>query len=346
MHRKTLLALSAVPALLISATLAQADDLVIMSSGGAWQAAQRQAWFEPFAKEKGVKVVEQEFLGDLAKVKAMVDTKSTSVDLVTLDADLATVGCDSGILEKIDYSKIADRASYGGSAFDCAVGLDVTGTVVGYDPTVLKDEPIEVSALFDLQRWPGRRGIRKAPQSTLEFALIADGVAADKVYEVLGTPEGIDRAFKKLDTIKKDIVWWEAGAQPAQLLASREVVMSTAWNGRIYNAVVQDKKPFKIAWKGQMLQYDVVSIPKGAPHPELAYQYLAYVAKPENNVRITNYIPYGPVVAGATELADPAILPHLPNAKDHLPGSFELDAVFWADHGEELTKRFNTWLSQ
>ena len=44
---------------------------------------------------------------------------------------------------------------------------------------------------------------------------MADGVPVADVYKVLGTPDGVDRAFKKLDTIKNDIVWWDAGAAAA-----------------------------------------------------------------------------------------------------------------------------------
>ena len=76
-----------------------------------------------------------------------------------------------------------------------------------------------IADLFDLQKFPGKRALQKDPFVNLEWALIADGVAIKDVYKVLGTPEGVDRAFKKLDTIKKDVVWWEAGAQPPQLLA-------------------------------------------------------------------------------------------------------------------------------
>ena len=337
---------TALTAFLASAAPIHAEELVVMSAGGAWQTAQRKAWFEPFSKERGVKIVEQEFLSDLAKVKAMVDTNSTSIDLVTLDPGQVIAGCDAGILERIDYARVAARASYGGTEYDCAVSLDVLGTIVAYDTTVLKDGPTEVSALFDLARWPGRRGLWKSPVGNLEFALIADGVAPKDVYEALSTPEGVDRAFRKLDTIKSQIVWWEAGAQPAQLLASKEVVMATAWNGRIYSAITEDKLPLQIAWKGQMLQYDVYSIPKGAPNRDLAYEYLAYVAKPQNNARIADYISYGPVMQGALALVNPAVLPHLPNADDHLPGSFNFDPVFWADNREDLDKRFSIWLSQ
>ena len=57
---------------------------------------------------------------------------------------------------------------------------------------------------------------------------MADGVPADGVYAVLSHPEGVDRAFRKLDSIKSQVVWWEAGAQPPQMLVDGEVVMSTA----------------------------------------------------------------------------------------------------------------------
>ena len=82
---------------------------------------------------------------------------------------------------------------------------------------------------------------------------------------MLGTPEGVDRAFKKLDTIKKDVkVWWTAGAQPPQLLADGEVVMTTAWNGRIYDAVKNSGKNFKIVWDGQGMDFNLWAEPKGS----------------------------------------------------------------------------------
>ncbi len=70
------------------------------------------------------------------------------------------------------------------------------------------------------------------PQGNLEWALIADGVAPQEVYEMLETAEGRARAFAKLDTIKSDVIWWTTGAQPPQMLADKEVVMASAFNGR------------------------------------------------------------------------------------------------------------------
>ncbi|MDX8441310.1 ABC transporter substrate-binding protein [Mesorhizobium australafricanum] len=346
--RTRLVALAAATACMTIAGAAFAEELSIMASGGAWQDAQRKAWFEPFAKETGVKILEQEYLGDLGKVKAMVETGNVPIDLVTVETATVLQGCDAGILERLDYSKIGPRDKFiEGSALDCGVGLDAYGDILAYDPTVLKEAPTSVLDLFDTTKFPGKRAMRKFPAQNLEWALMADGVAPADVYKVLATPEGVDRAFKKLDTIKKDIVWWDAGAQPAQLLASKEVVMTTAWNGRIQNAIDTDKKPFKIVWNDQILEYDMISIPKGARNPDLAYKYLAYISKPENNAKLASYITYGPVRTDAASFVAPDALPKLPNAPDHLAGAYLVaDTEFWGDYGEDLVKRFNAWLAQ
>jgi len=80
-----------------------------------------------------------------------------------------------------------------------------------------------------VKKFPGRRALRNHPIATLEAALMADGVAPDKLY-----PLDVDRAFRKLEEIKPNVtVWWTSGAQSAQLLTTAEVDMVMAWNGRI-----------------------------------------------------------------------------------------------------------------
>jgi putative spermidine/putrescine transport system substrate-binding protein len=326
---------------------AAGQQLTIMATGGAWQEAQRHAWFEPFAKKASVKVDEQEYLGDLGKIKAMVDTGNVPVDLVTVETATVLQGCDAGILQRLDYAKIGDRSKFlPGTALDCGVGLDVYGDILAYDTTVLKNGPTSVLDIFDTKRFPGKRAMRKFPAQNLEWALMADGVPAAEVYKVLGTPAGVDRAFKKLDTIKKDIVWWEAGAQPPQLLASHEVVLTTAWNGRIQNAIDHDSKPFAIAWKDQIVEYDMISIPKGAKNTDLAYKYLAYIESPEVGAQLGRYIPYGPVRSDATPFVPADVLAKLPTAPEHMKAYLVGNVEFWGDHGEDLVKRFNAWLAQ
>jgi putative spermidine/putrescine transport system substrate-binding protein len=192
--------------------------------------------------------------------------------------------CDEGLLEEIDPSILpaapdgtpATEDFIEGALQDCAVANIVWSTIFAYNSENVEGTPTTIADFFDTEKFPGKRGLRKSAKATLEMALMADGVPAAEVYDMLETDEGIDRAFAKLDTIKDDIVWWEAGAQPPQLLADGEVVMSTAYNGRIFNAAVAEGQPLEVVWDGQILDFDLFVVPKGAPHLEDAMKYIAF----------------------------------------------------------------------
>ncbi len=211
------------------------DELTIVSWGGAYQESQRKAYIEPYNKA-GNTAKEEEYSGEIAKMRAMVESKAVTWDVVDVDTQTALTGCAEGFLEKIDWAKLGyDKKNFVGAEFaECAVPTIIYSTVIAYDNVKTPNGPQTIADVFDLAKFPGKRGLQKNPFVNLEWALIADGVPITDVYTVLATPEGVDRAFKKLDTIKSEVVWWEAGAQPPQLLADGQVVMTSAWNGRIY----------------------------------------------------------------------------------------------------------------
>ncbi len=167
----------------------------------------------------------------------------------------------------------------------------VWSTVYAYDTSRMKTAPTTMADFFDLTKFPGKRGLRKSPKGALEWALIADGVPVAEVYKVLGTPAGLDRAFKKLSTIKSQIVWWEAGSQPPQLLADGAVAMTMAYNGRIRVAQLEDKRPFAIVWDGQVYDYEWWGIPEGAKNEAGSKKLIEYASNPENIWKLSNYIP-------------------------------------------------------
>ncbi len=185
----------------------------------------------------------------------------------------------------------------------------------------------------------------------LEFALMADGVPAAEVYDVLGTPEGVDRALAKLDTIKSEVVWWEAGAQPPQLLADGEVVMTTAYNGRIFNAAIGEGKPFQIVWDGQIYENEMYVIPKGAPNADAALEFIKYATSTEGLRAQAQHISYGPARKSSMleELVfndgKTVMAPHLPTAPENLTNALESNFEFWVDRDAELNERFNAWLA-
>lgn len=339
------LSLLALAPLCANAARAQ-DTLSVMSFGGAYQEAQRKAVFETYTAETGAKIDEQEYGGEIAKIKAMIESGNTTIDVVDVDAPTLLQGCDEGIFEKIDWANIGPQDDWiKGTTSECGVGTIVYATTLAYDGAKLADGPKTIKDLFDTTKFPGKRGLWKNPATNLEFALLADGVAPDQVYETLSTQAGADRAFAKLDTIKDSIVWWEAGAQAPQLLASGEVTMTTAWNGRIYNAN-KEGKDFRIVWDNQILDSNYWAIPKGAKNAEGSLAFIKYAVEPKVLAGITKYIPYGPVRKSAAEFVAPDDAKNLPTSPQNLTVSLTLDNGFWADNGDEIRKRFTTWLAQ
>jgi len=331
----------------LTAVARAGDELTITSWGGAYQDSQREAYYKPYIAA-GNKITEAEYDGEVAKIKAMVEAKAITWDVIDVDSPTALQGCAEGALEVIDWAKLGiDKSKMlGADVSECSVPTIVFGTVFGYDTSKLKDGPTTVADIFDTTKFPGKRGLQKNPTVNLEWALIADGVPAADVYKVLGTPEGVDRAFKKLDTIKKDIIWWEAGAQAPQLLADGQVVMTSAWNGRLQTPIDKDGKPFKIVWDHQALDWDLWSIAKGTPKMDEAYRFIAFASGAKPQAEQTKYIAYGPANADAIPNVDPKVLPSLPTAPDNLKTAWNIDTQFWADNGDQLKERFNAWLSQ
>jgi putative spermidine/putrescine transport system substrate-binding protein len=214
--------------------------------------------------------------------------------------------------------------------------------VLAYNADKVKGTPASWKDFWDVQKYPGKRGLRKGAKYTLEFALMADGVAPGEVYKALGTKDGVERAFRKLSEIKPHIQWWEAGAQPPQLLASGDLVMSSAYNGRIDNAQ-REGKNLKIVWQGSIYDVDSWAIPKGTPKSDDAYKFIAFASKPENQAVYSGEIAYGPTNTKAMPHIAAATAAKLPTAPANLKGAIPIDVQFWVDHGEELEQRFNKW---
>jgi putative spermidine/putrescine transport system substrate-binding protein len=322
--------------------------LTVVSWGGAYQESQRKAFMEPYAADTGTKITEEEYNGEIAKIRAMVEAGSVTWDVMDIDSQTAIQGCAEGILETIDWGKLGlDRSKFvGGDLMDCAVPNIVYATVVAYDADKTPNGPQTIADVFDLGKFPGKRGLQKSPFVNFEWALIADGVPAEDLYKVLATPEGVDRALAKLDTIKSEVIWWEAGAQPPQMLADGQVVMTSAWNGRIFNAIKTDKKNFKIMWDRQGFDWDWWAMPKGGPRVEDAYKFISYSSQPQPMANQTQFISYGPANTDAIPLVHAETLPHLPTATENMKTALIVDPIFWGERGEELREKFNAWLAK
>lgn len=332
-----------------------ADSITLASFGGAYGDSQKKAYTEPFQAKSGTHVTMTEYNGGLGEIRAQVESGDVAWDVVDVEMQDAVRGCDDGLFEPIkdlDLPAAKDGTPAAedflpGTLTDCGVGSIVWSTILAVrDDKFPGAKPATVKDFFDLAKFPGKRGAMKKPQTLLEWALIADGVATDEVYKTLATEEGVARAFAKLDTIKKEVVWWETHAQAPQLLADGEVAMTMAANGRIFDAIHNDKQPFSIVWDHQIWNLDLWVILKGSKHVDAAKQFIAFAATPEHLAAQTKYISYGPVRKSAAAMVNPEIAGQLPTAEANFKTALQNDFQFWADHGDELNERFNVWLNQ
>lgn len=324
-----------------------ARDLTITGWGGTTQTAHKKAYFEPFIKETGIKIVEDEWNGEMAKVRGMVETGNVTWDVVQVEAPEVFQGCDEGIFEELDWSKIlpADNLVEG-SVAECGAGILIWSTVFAYDGDVVKDGPKTWAEFWDVKKWPGKRGMRRGSKITLEVALLADGVPRADVYKVLATKEGVDRAFKKLDELKSNIVWWKAGAEPQQRLAAGDVIMSMAYNAWVTRINTEEKRNFVIVWDGNNYSMDYWTIVKGSPNMDKAYQFIKYTMRPDRQAVFFNDIAYGWTAKGTGKDINPEMLPKLPTAEGHLDNALLTNVEFWQEHGESLEQRFQAWVAK
>ncbi|MCZ7450886.1 ABC transporter substrate-binding protein [Agrobacterium rhizogenes] len=323
---------------------AQAADLTVVSWGGAYQDAQRKVFFGPFKKATGTDLAEESWDGGIGVLRSRASSADPGWDVIQVETSDILLGCEEGLFESIDWQKLGGKDVYiPGAAEECGVGAILYNEGIAYDRDKLKTVPTGWTDFFDVAKFPGKRALRLAPNVALPGALLADGVKPEDVYKVLSTKEGVDRAFAKLDAIKNDLVFWKAGAQPAQLLASGEVVMTTAYNGRIDAANRTDKRNFAFVWNGSMQTFDYWVMLKGSPRRDKGYEFLNYINQPENQAKLPDEIAYGVVRKEASASIKPERLVDIPSNPKNLEVSIPPNSEFWLENNDRLTERLQAW---
>ncbi len=361
---KKALATAGLTAAIGLATAAQAEtELVVVSWGGAYTASQQNAYHEPYmAANPDVKIINDDSAGEaVAKLRAMNEAGNVTWALVDMVASDAILLCEEGLLEEIDHDTLLAAAPDGTPASEdfgdmivspCYIPQIVYSTTFGYRTDLVKEPPTSIADVFDLEKIPGKRALEKKPIGNLEWALIADGVSPDEVYDMLETEEGVDRALAKLDTIKDQVIWWDKGAQTPQLLADGEVVMGSTYNGRLFSVIEEEKQPIAMMWDWQVFDLDGWVIPKGAPHREEVDKYLKFATDTQRLADQAKFISYGPARASSAPLVGKhaelgiEMGPHMPTAPDNAKNTLLFNYEFWADNRDDLTERFNAWLAQ
>jgi putative spermidine/putrescine transport system substrate-binding protein len=327
-----------------------AEDLTVVSFGGAYGNAQRKHMIDPFVEETGTNILFEEYFGGIAKLKTQVEVNKTRWDVVDMEVVDLKRACSEGLLEEIprEILPTSDDGVVAESDFipaalasPCGVGVIVFSVIYAYDKSKMKGVPKTIADLFDTKKFSGKRAFKKRPQVNFEWALIADGVQPSRVYEILKTDEGQARALAKLDTIKDDIIWFDSWSQAPQLLNDDVAVMVQSANGRIFNAIKEEKKPFKVVWDNHLYDLGMWAVVKGTKKKDLAFKYIAHATQSKQLSGMAD-VAYSPTRKSSAKHIDPEVNPDLPTY--HLDHGIKVNAEFWANYGKILGEKFNEWL--
>ncbi|MFT4038621.1 MAG: ABC transporter substrate-binding protein [Thermomicrobiales bacterium] len=326
----------------IPENLKGSGEVRVQSWGGAFQDAQREAYFKPFEELSGIKVIESE-APEISKIKAMVDTGNVEQDVVQIDrAGVINLEKQGDYWEEIDYSLFDVDHIDEVHRYKYSVDMLPYATVIGYRTDVFPEGPAGQADFWSQEKFPGPRTTLAGTGGVnpfLEAGFIATGTALDAIY-----PMDIEQGFANFDIIKPDVVkFWEAGAQPAQMLTDNEVVMAHSWNGRMH-AIQNEGAPVKVVWNEAQLATDVWAIPKGAANAENAQKFAAFITLPTSQARLSYLIPYGSVNTESAALMTPEQLENLPTSPDYISLMTIRDVQWWVDNLDAVTSRWNEWI--
>ena len=357
-------------AVFLAPSLATAAEVNVVSWGGAYTESQKLGYGDPYQEKSGVQVNWIDYSGGLGEIKAQVESGAITWDIIDVYARDTIIGCDEGLFVEFDFDNDFPAGVNGMPASEdffapmpskCAVGNILYSWNYAYNTDVYPEyaAPKTIGDFFDPDKFSGVRSLYANAMSNIEIALVADGVPAADVYDYM-EENGIDRALDKLTELCEHpdggCIFWSAGAQPPEQIVSGEATMATGWNGRHFNAIINEGSPMKMVWDGQILDYEYFVLVKGGPNQDEAMKALQYFTSSEGLAGSAKHIAYAPFrissldviksdepwfyseQAGAVE-----IMPHMPTAPANTQNYILMNPVFYADNNTEINDAWEAW---
>jgi putative spermidine/putrescine transport system substrate-binding protein len=347
--KKTAVLLLLVIIALPSQVLAK-NEVVICDWGGAIQKAMEEAYYRPFEKETGIRVIAVSW-PNLAKIRAMEQTGNVEWDIVVSGGAAYYTSIINNMAEKIDYSYFDPKVlaeifpeakqPYGVGAYSYSYVFTWRTDVYSKDNC-----PKNTVEFWDVKRFPGPRTMFDISAAALgwEWGLLADGVPKDQLYN---NPD-MDRAFKKLGEIKPYVVkWWKQGAMPGQLFTDKEIVLGIAYSGRMQK-LKEEGGNVDYHWNDGRMSYDNYFVLKGAPNKENAMKLIAFASRPDRQAAFAKIIAYGPTNKKAFDMIPAERGRLLPSYPENMKKQFIPDDKWYMDpkNTDGVVERWTNWITQ
>jgi putative spermidine/putrescine transport system substrate-binding protein len=308
--------------------------LNFINAGGKESDAITAGYIEPFTADTGIQV-RLDPPNDLGRLQAMVESGQVTHDLFSTESTTLQHAKALDLLEPIDYEQADFAPSLEEALDEHGLGFQYYSTIFAWRSDAVDGEgPQNWVEFFDTEKFPGRRALADYPAFTVPIALLGDGVAPEDLY-----PLDVDRAFAFLEEKADDVaVWWEAGAQPPELLGSGEVDFAMVWSGRI--VTVAEEMDLEYSFNDGLLDLAYIGIPKGAPNYCEALAFLEYVSKPENQAAAAEVLPYTGPALGIDEFLPQDRLDWFPTSEANYDLQVLQDPYWWFENGDEVQARW------
>lgn len=330
---------------------AQSEQITVATWNGFYSAAQEAAVFKPFTRETGIGVRIHYHNGDFSDDGFLSDSSGTSVDVVDVERANLTRGCADGVFRKVDAAELLGHGILDdfieGTIHPCGVGAMVWSQVIAFDTTTFqKFPPKTLRDFFDLDNFPGKRGMFAGAEGTLEIALMADGIPNEDIYDVLRRPGGVERALAKLETIRPHLVFWRSGEGAEKLLNKGLVTMTTAYAGRFLRPRQGARRPATLLWDRQLWRATYWAIPASSNRLANAQRLISYATDADRLAELSIRLWFGPARKSGLDAVPQNMRAELPTSRVKFRNALAVDTAFWAEFGPKIEATFENWLKQ
>lgn len=313
----------------------------VASWGGQYQKGFESAFVTPILQKHGLELRSDTI--DYAKLQIQVQSKKVEWDIADVQEWFGYAGATKDLLEPIDYGIVDKAALPRGGAQTHAVQNAFLGRPLAYNTKVYSAQkhPRNWQEFWDAKAFPGKRGFWASPHSgILEAALLADGVAANKLF-----PLDLERAFKSLDRLKPHLVPARSGQALFQLFVDQQVDLALALEGRL-NDALDAGASWAAVWEHAFVQREFLVVPKGTPYRELTMEIIAFALTPAAQARYTELTGYGPAIKGAFDVLDRKYLQRFAYSPTHDADKLiEQDGKWYAANIDQVNQRWQQWLA-
>lgn len=312
-------------------SMAQTRELHIMNSGGEYGDALDKCVNGPLLKDANIKVI-TETPGGYAKIAAQA--KSGVITNTVTDGstgDMYRLAAE-GLLEPIDWAKLNPEPMFDEAKNANGFGASYYSTIMAWRKDA--KAPQNFVDFFDTEKFPGKRALPDYPEFVLAFAAMGDGMTPEDVQKGVD----LDRAFKTLERIKKDTIWWQSGAQPAQLLKDNEVQYAIAWSGRVLG-----QEGVESTYNQGMLDISWWMVAKGISDEQrdMLYAWMKLQSNAEVQKCILDFLPYPGPSPELEKIVTPEVLKTFPTSAENKKVQWLINGQWWFDHAAEVEKRWN-----